>query len=246
MRDPDRAGEPLRRAGALVLQLDVTDPASVDAGVRLALARFGRVDALINNAGYALMGPLEGITDHELDHQFRTNVLGLVCVTRAVLPAMRAAGSGTIVNLSSIGGRVAFPLTSAYHATKFAVEGLSESLRFELGVHNIRVKVVEPGGTRTDFISRGIRWAGHPAYAASVEGWRTFTASIDAKLPGPESAARTIYRAATDTSGRLRYPVNAGPYLLLNRWLPDALWRRMIHLTLRLHAGHSRSRPDGA
>ncbi|MEJ1939088.1 SDR family oxidoreductase, partial [Nostoc sp. NIES-2111] len=148
----------------MVLPVDVTVEASIEESVELAAHRFGKIDVLVNSAGYGLNGPLEGWAPGQLEHQFDVNLFGLVAVTRHVLPLMRAQRSGVIVNVSSIGGRFAFPFASAYHGTKFAVEGLSESLRFELAAHGVRVKIVEPGGIRTNFISGGSRWASHHAY----------------------------------------------------------------------------------
>ncbi|MEM8738821.1 MAG: SDR family oxidoreductase [Planctomycetota bacterium] len=215
--------------------LDVTDPESIASAVTQTLERFGRIDVVVNNAGYGLMGPLHGATDEQLDTQFRTNVLGLIAVTQAVLPALYES-RGTVVNVSSIGGRIGFPLGSAYHATKFAVEGLSESVRYELANHGVKVRLVEPGGIRTDFLGGGLRWTQHPAYEQRTERWRRFTESLEDKLPGPEHVAKTIYRAVTHRGGRLRFPSKPGPYLFLNRWIPDLLWRRMVTAVLNLHA----------
>jgi NAD(P)-dependent dehydrogenase (short-subunit alcohol dehydrogenase family) len=123
------------------------DTAAVDETV----AKFGGIDVLINNAGFALMGPLEGASPQDVRREIDTNLTGLIEMIQIVLQLMRKAGSGVIVNVSSVGGRLTIPLFSIYHATKFAVEGLTETLQYELQGHGIRVKLIEPGGTKTNF-----------------------------------------------------------------------------------------------
>jgi NAD(P)-dependent dehydrogenase (short-subunit alcohol dehydrogenase family) len=141
---------------ALALPLDVTDPAAIARAVGQAEARFGRIDVLVNNAGYGYLAAIEEGEDAPVRAMFETNVFGLVNMTKAVLPGMRARKSGHIVNLSSIGGLVSFGATGYYHATKFAVEGLSGSLAVELAPLGIKVILVEPGPFRTDFAGRSI------------------------------------------------------------------------------------------
>lgn len=145
---------------ALVLQLDVTNPAQISAAVEAAQARFGRIDVLVNNAGVGYFGSFEESDLDEVRKMMEINVWGLVQMTRAVLPGMRQQRSGTVVNISSVGGIVAFPAVSFYHATKFAVEGLSESFAQEVAPLGIKVLIVEPSGFRTD-------WAGRSANEAS-------------------------------------------------------------------------------
>jgi len=147
---------------ALALRLDVTDKASITAAVKEAERRFGQIDVLVNNAGYGYLAAIEEGEDEAVRRMFDTNVFGLVDVTKAVLPGMRARRRGHIVNISSIGGLVSFAATGYYHATKFAVEGLSGSLAVELVPLNIRVTVVEPGPFRTD-------WAGRSLASSKVE-----------------------------------------------------------------------------
>jgi NAD(P)-dependent dehydrogenase (short-subunit alcohol dehydrogenase family) len=141
---------------ALALPLDVTDPAAVANAARQAEAKFGRIDVLVNNAGYGYLAAIEEGEDAPVRAMFETNVFGLVAMTKAVLPGMRARRHGHIVNLSSIGGLVSFAASGYYHATKFAVEGLSGSLAIELAPLNIKVTLVEPGPFRTDFAGRSI------------------------------------------------------------------------------------------
>ncbi|RZK97839.1 MAG: oxidoreductase [Methylobacterium sp.] len=140
----------------LALALDVTDKAMVEAAVQAAEARFGRIDVLVNNAGYGYVSAIEEGQDDQVRQQFETNVFGLIDLIKAVLPGMRARRSGHIVNFSSIGGLVGFAATGYYHATKFAVEGLSESLAVETAPLGIHVTLVEPGPFRTDWAGRSI------------------------------------------------------------------------------------------
>ena len=233
MRNPAKSGLETGAPALAVLPMDVTQADSIAAAVAAAEARFGGIDVLVNNAGYALLGPLEGLSADQLRRQVETNLLGLVAVTQQVLPGMRARGAGAIVNIASIGGRMAFPFAAAYHATKYAVEGLSESLRFELRPHGIRVKLIEPGPIRTNFLGGSADWATHDAYADDLARFRTMSARMNATLPTPDRVARVVFRAATDRSARLRYLAAAGPFPLLYRLLPDALWRRLIDAELR-------------
>ncbi|MEB0048446.1 MULTISPECIES: oxidoreductase [unclassified Pseudomonas] len=145
---------------ALVLTLDVTDPAQVNAAVEAAHLRFGRIDVLVNNAGIGYFGSFEESDLDQARNMMEINVWGLARMTRAVLPGMRQQRSGTVVNISSVGGIVAFPAVSFYHATKFAVEGISESLAQEVAPLGIKVLIVEPSAFRTD-------WAGRSANEAS-------------------------------------------------------------------------------
>jgi NAD(P)-dependent dehydrogenase (short-subunit alcohol dehydrogenase family) len=220
----------------IVPLLDVTDERTIASAIQETVTQFGAIDVLVNNAGYGLTGPLEGISFQQLNQQFETNVFGLVAVIQQTLPLMRHQRNGTIINVSSIGGRVAFPFASAYHASKFAVEGLSESLRFELKQHGIRVKLVEPGGIKTDFITRSQQWADHPAYEPELSTMINMTGNLNNRLPGPEGVAKVIYQAAIDRTERLRYTAQPGPYLLMHRLFPDRFWRSLVGMVLNTHA----------
>jgi NAD(P)-dependent dehydrogenase (short-subunit alcohol dehydrogenase family) len=144
------------RDKAIALPLDVTDPAIIEQTVAEAEAHFGRIDVLVNNAGYGYFSAIEEGEDEEIRRQFETNVFGLYSVTRRILPGMRAKRNGHIVNVSSIGGLMAFPATGYYHASKFAVEGFSESLSLEVAPLGIKVTIVEPGRFRTDWAGRSM------------------------------------------------------------------------------------------
>lgn len=228
MRSPDKADVWTKTEQVICPRLDVTNLETISAAISQTLESFGRIDALVNNAGYALMGPLEGVTLKQLERQFQTNVFGLIFTTQAILPVFRRQGKGTIVNVASIGGRLAFPLASCYHSTKWAVEGLSESLRYELVRDKIRVKIIEPGGIKTNFIHRGVVWASHPAYTNEIERVKDFSEKINDSLPEPLNVAKAIYRAAKDRSKRLRYSPQGEAFLVLHKILPDKIWRTLI------------------
>jgi NAD(P)-dependent dehydrogenase (short-subunit alcohol dehydrogenase family) len=189
------------------LALDVTDASTIRPAFNEAMKAFGHVDVLINNAGYGTLGPFEAATNEQIERQYATNVTGLMFVTREFLPHFRERKSGTIINISSVGGRATFPLYSLYHGTKWAVEGFSESLNFELNPFGIRVKLVEPGGVQTDFNSRSLdvlKKDGLDAYDSFIkrfrEGW-----SARRNASSPELVAEVIYQAATDGTPQLRY-----------------------------------------
>jgi hypothetical protein len=155
-----------------------------------------------------------------------TNFFGAVAVMRAVIPQMRKRREGTIINVTSISGRFGLPFMSPYDATKFAIEGMSESLRYELESFGIRIKLVEPGGVKTNFAHE---WVSHPAYEPTVSGLMAKMTAGASKAKGPEGVAHVLFKAATDQSRRFRYSANgAAPFLLLNRVLPDHWWRALV------------------
>lgn len=201
----DKLGE---QANLLALKLDVTNEADAVHVAQQAMTRFGRVDVLVNNAGYGLLGAVEEASADEVKKQFDTNVFGLLHVTRAVLPVMRAQGSGHVINISSIGGYASHAAWGVYCATKFAVEGLTEALAAELAPLGVRATVVEPGFFRTDFlnadsvVSTGIRIDG---YAGNVGMMRTLMADANHKQPGdPEKLSQAILKLADSSNPPLR------------------------------------------
>lgn len=207
---------------ALALTLDVRDHAQVAFAVAAARERFGGIDVLVNNAGYGLRAAVEEADDADVRAQFDTNVFGLVDVTKAVLPGMRARRSGLIVNLSSIGGRTSLAGSGYYSATKFAVEGLSGALRAELAPLGIRVVVVEPGSFRTDFAGRSLTGSGTPIddYRETAGPRRKENDTVDGTQPGdPARAATAIMAIAQEAEPPFR--------LLLGR---DALARARAEL----------------
>jgi NAD(P)-dependent dehydrogenase (short-subunit alcohol dehydrogenase family) len=206
MRSPHKEAELGALPGVTLVALDVRRLDQIDSAVRQALG-LGPVDVVFNNAGYALSGPFEGATDDQIVAEIETNLLGAMRVAHAFIPALRERGSGTIITTSSIGGHITYPLNSVYHATKWALEGFSESLAFELAPFGVRVKTVAPGGIRTDFTGRSLVLTQHPAYAALLE--RVTAVFMDPKRRAegstPEQIAETVYEAATDGSDRVTY-----------------------------------------
>jgi NAD(P)-dependent dehydrogenase (short-subunit alcohol dehydrogenase family) len=231
--------EDLEGKGCRVLALDVTDEDSMRGAVAEIEEREGAVGVLVNNAGYSLSGAVESLSMEDLRAQFETNVFGLVRLAQLVLPGMRRQRYGRIVNLSSIGGKLVFPGGGAYHATKFAVEALSDAMRFELGGFGIAVVVIEPGLIRTRFgeaavgtiQSRGDDgpWDGfNQAVAATTAG--AYEGPLSKLGAGPEAVARTIERAISSRRPRTRYPVTASARLMLAQraLMPDRLWDRVV------------------
>ena len=203
---------------ALTLALDVTQQDSVEDAVAEVQQRFGRVDVLVNNAGYGLVGAIEEAADADIEQVFATNVFGLLRVTRAVLPGMRERRSGHILNLSSIGGLIASPGLGYYNATKFAVEAISESLTGELKPLGIKVTVVEPGPFRTDFLGRsGVISENRIAdYDATAGNARRYFAENDGKQKGDPVRAAQAMMAAVEAA-------DAPKHLLLGQ----SAWERM-------------------
>ncbi|MFH8738407.1 oxidoreductase [Streptomyces sp. NPDC017964] len=193
------------------LPLDVTDPTTVRLAVDSALKEFGRIDVLVNNAGYALRGALEELSETELRRQFDTNVFGALDVTRAVLPALRAQRSGCIVQMSSVGGVMATLGGTAYAGTKFALEGLSEGLAAEVAHLGIHVLIVEPGPFRTDFTGRSVSYADPiDDYRPALDPAKEQFLAMHGIQPGdPSRAARAIITATRMEHPPLRLPLGA-------------------------------------
>ena len=234
MRDPGDAGDLDGRPQMLVTRLDVTDGASIAGAVDAATEAFGGIDVLVNNAGFGAYGPLEVTPVDVIRRQFDTNVVGLLEVTKAVVPVMRERGAGAIVNISSVGGRMTFPLGSLYHGSKFAVEGLSEALVYELAPLGIRVKIVEPGLVDTDFAGRSFVLSLDPdggPYQPTVESVLTAFSAMTAQGGAPATGvAEAIFDAATDGTARLRYVVgdDAAGMLAAREGLDDLAFLNMI------------------
>ncbi|TDC73276.1 oxidoreductase [Streptomyces hainanensis] len=196
------------------VRLDVTDNARIAAVVAEVLLWYGRVDVLVNNAGHGQVGAVEETTDRELRDLMDLHLHGPAALTRAVLPGMRKQGSGAVVQISSFGGQVAYPGFSAYCATKFALEGLSEALAAEVAPHGIKVLIVEPGAFRTEFSGAGLHQSAElPAYAETVGQTRQFITSIDGTQPGdPARAAEAIVAALDGDKTPLRLPLGNDAY----------------------------------
>jgi NAD(P)-dependent dehydrogenase (short-subunit alcohol dehydrogenase family) len=227
MRSPDRETELSNLDRTLVTRLDVQDDASIRSAVDAGIAAFGRIDALLNNAGYGAYGPLEATPLEKIRRQFDTNVIGLMATTQALLPHFRKNRSGVIVNVSSLGGRVTFPLGALYHGSKFAVGGLSEALHYELAPLGVRVKIVEPGRVKTDFGGRSFDFSND----TSLTEYQPLVQAL-ARALGPGSSegspavavAKVIFTATTDNVDQLRYEATPDAVQLLaqRRALDDA------------------------
>ena len=208
MRNPADGEELTGHPGVSVLALDVTDNVSVETAVAATLEQFGKIDVVVNNAGYGLFGAFETATDEQIHRQFATNVDGIFAVTRSVLPAMRRQGSGTIINVASLGGLIAVPFFSLYNATKFAVVGFTESLSFELAPLGIRAKYIAPGGVTTAFSGRSLARTfteGENAYSDSLSKVVAAMNTRRGNYSTPESIAEVIFTAATDGTGQVMY-----------------------------------------
>jgi len=208
MRSPEKETELNQLDNVLVTRLDVLDLESIKMAIKEGIANFGQIDALVNNAGYGAYGPLESFPRENIVRQFDTNVIGLLDVTRAILPHFRANKRGVIVNISSIGGKMTFPLGSLYHGTKFAVEGISEALSFELSQIGIQVKIVEPGAIATDFAGRSFDFSNDesmPEYQETVGKLMEGFGNALSNASEPIVVADKIYEAVTDGTDKLRY-----------------------------------------
>ncbi|MFD0794384.1 SDR family oxidoreductase [Mucilaginibacter litoreus] len=208
MRNPEGETELNNLNNFLLTKLDVLDPDSIEKAIAAGIEKFGQIDVVVNNAGYGAFGPLEAFSRDNIVRQFDTNVIGLLDVTRAILPHFRSNKSGVIVNISSIGGKMAFPLGALYHGTKFAVEGISEALSYELEQFGAKMKIVEPGAIATDFAGRSLDFSNDEA----LTEYQWLVGKIDEGMPAffenasPASlVAEVIYQAATDGTNKLRY-----------------------------------------
>lgn len=210
MRNPSKETELAALPNVVLLALDITDPQQIGEAASATLAR-GDVDVVFNNAGYGMAGPLEGVTDEQMLRMVHTNLMGPIRVTKAFTPHFREKRRGLFINTTSIGGLITVPLNSMYHATKWALEGWSEGMAFELSQFGIGLKIIEPGGMKTDFFTRSFDAGRHPAYDALVT--QVMNAITDPKqmatYSAPEEIAEVVYEAATDGKDQLRYVAGA-------------------------------------
>ncbi|CAL9448038.1 3-phenylpropionate-dihydrodiol_cinnamic acid-dihydrodiol dehydrogenase [Actinosynnema sp. ALI-1.44] len=230
----------------LPLAVDVTDRAAVAEGVERAVARFGRLDVVVNNAGYAQIGAIEELTEREVRDQLETNVFGALWVVQAVLPHLRARGSGHIVQLSSAAGLIAMPLGGAYHISKWAVEAMNESLAAEVADLGVKVTVVEPGGFATrngknpDPLANGHLSTAHAAYA----GLRERLAAVAGRQPAgdPAAAAQALLKLVDAENPPLRVLFGQGFYPMIKQAYADRLrtWEAWQDLSAEAHGGRER------
>jgi NAD(P)-dependent dehydrogenase (short-subunit alcohol dehydrogenase family) len=225
MRNPEKESDLKADARLQLVRLDVEDKPSIEAAVQAALKAFGKVDVWLNNAGYGAYGPLEAGSDAEIRRQYDVNFFGVIDCIKAVVPHFKSRKSGMFINITSVGGLMTLPLFGVYNSSKFALEGLSEGLWFDLQPFGIKVKVVEPGGIKTDFAGRSLNQfdlSQHPEYKAySAKVVEKFTTPEYQKNFGtPEMVAQVIYQAATDGSDTLRYLAgkDAKQFWFARRW----------------------------
>lgn len=226
----------LAEAGATVLALDVTDGASMEAAVNRVIGVGGRIDVLVNAAGYGQYGALEDVSMDDGRRQIETNLIGPARLIQLCLPAMRAQGSGRILNVSSIGGKLASPLGGWYHASKFALEGYSDALRNEVRQFGIQVVVIEPGGIASEWgdiaASAAMQTSGKGPYAGMVA---RFAKAQAFKAPPPSVVSDMMMRALKARRPAPRYSggLGARPLLFLRGILPDRMFDRLIMLAFR-------------
>lgn len=207
MRNPEKETELTQLKNVGVLPLDVTNLEQIKTTVAKAIS-LQNIDVVFNNAGYGLMGAMEAFSDEQILKQIDTNLLGVIRVTKEFIPYFREKKSGLFISTTSMGGLLAFPLHSIYHATKFALEGWSESMSFELGLHNIGIKTVAPGGIATEFTGRSLDKSLQPEYQeiedklfAAIDGMKSASTA--------EQIAAVVYEAATDGKDQVRYVAGA-------------------------------------
>ena len=236
-RHPEALGD-LASRGAHTLALDVTDESSMSAGVDRVVAEQGAVGALVNNAGYSHSGALETLAMDDVRRQFETNVFGLLRMSQLVLPSMRAAGFGRIVNISSMGANFTFPGGGIYHSTKYAVEAISDAMRFEVKGFGVDVVIIQPGLIRTEFAATAATELDEQAgpyrdFNAAV-GEATKSAYETGPLArfggGPETVAKVVEKAITADSPKIRYRVTPSARVLIGqrKLLSDKMWDRFV------------------
>ena len=218
MRNPENESELKQLDNVLVTKLDVLDLDSIQNAFTEGVQKFGSIDVLLNNAGYGAYGPLEAFSRDQVIRQFNTNVIGLLDVTKTILPHFRQNKQGIIINVSSIGGKMTFPMGSLYHGTKFAVEGISESLNYEVEQFGGQVKIVEPGMIATDFSGRSLDFSNDE----NMTEYQDIVNSLMAAMPtmagnaSPANVvAEVIFTAATDGTNKLRYTAGEDAKMLM-------------------------------
>jgi NAD(P)-dependent dehydrogenase (short-subunit alcohol dehydrogenase family) len=240
MRNTDGHDDLASNPNIKLYALDVTDAESVKKAVKAAIEDLGRIDVLLNNAGYGIVGPVETAGEEEILKQFNTNLFGVFRVIQAVLPGMKEQKNGVIINVTSIGGLVAFPFNSLYHTTKFGLDGFSESIKYELKPFGIKVKTVAPGSIATDFATRSLHTTipegqktDYDAAIKKVFDW--FQTQIN-NASQPKLVAEVIYQAATDGTDKLRYLAGKDAEATYAKWkeMDNEAFFTMINSTFGL------------
>jgi short-subunit dehydrogenase len=241
MRSPEKEKELTGIENVLVTRLDVQDIESVRVAIQEGIIKFGKIDVLINNAAHGLVGVFEAISADQIRNQFAVNVFGYMDVIREILPHFRANKKGMIVNIGSQGGIITFPLMSPYHATKFALEGFTESLSYELATINVIVKLIEPGGASTSFFKNS-QVPSKPVPAeynriVNSTGMDALFEKYKDKLSTTEEAAAFIYNAVTDGTDRFRYLIGEEmrPFLNIKKQAPDEEYIHVMRSQLLPH-----------
>ncbi|GAA3159552.1 SDR family NAD(P)-dependent oxidoreductase [Nonomuraea roseoviolacea] len=226
----------------LALELDVTDRAAVFASVRRARERFGRLDVVVNNAGYGLFGAVEELSERDLRDQLETNLFGTVWVVQAALPHLREQGGGHIIQISSVGGVTAMPLGGGYHASKWALEGLSESLAQEVAGFGVKVTLVEPGSYATGVNAAVVRAEADPHYDGLRESFAAFAGTLD--VGDPAAAGRALLRIADSANPPLRVFFGTQGHDIVRQVYADRLttWADWQALSVEAH-GHTPATP---
>jgi NADP-dependent 3-hydroxy acid dehydrogenase YdfG len=233
MRTPEKETELNTLDNVRLEKLDVLDLESIHTAIQNGIKTYGKIDALVNNAGYGAYGPLETFPRENIIKQFNTNVIGLMDVTKAIIPHFRANKDGVIVNISSIGGQMTFALGSLYHGTKFAVEGISESLHYEMAAIGVKVKIVEPGIIATDFGGRSFDFQ-----AGEIADYQAIIGALMKQWQNPENTsspaslvAEVIYNAVNDGTDQLRYRAGDDANVLLDnrKKMSDSEFFEMIN-----------------
>ncbi|WP_028298241.1 SDR family oxidoreductase [Olivibacter sitiensis] len=225
MRSPEKETELNTLENVLVTKLDVQNIDSIHSGIKAGIEKFDKIDVVVNNAGYGTFGVFENATDEQIRRQFEVNVFGLMNVTKAILPNFRENKNGLFINLSSMGGKITLPMMSLYHATKFAVEGFTESLFHELYSLNIHVKLIEPGGVDTNFGKTSMDYISNTIkdYEPFLENANSYIQKFlaERKVATVEDVAQTIFNAATDNKEQLRYVIGDDAQKLIDHLQPQ-------------------------
>lgn len=233
MRAPKEETELKELSNLKLYMLDVTKKEHLQKIIPEVEKDFQAIDVLFNNAGYGAVGAFEKSSEEEVLQQFQVNVFGIMDLTREFIPYFRNKGSGMIINTSSVVGRFTIPLYSLYCSSKWALEGFTEALEFELRQFNIKVKLIEPAAIKTDFHGRSLKLLEND----SVEGYEKMEKNIlsgmkkrNEKAPGPEVVAKTAFKAATDSSRKLRYPTGKGARAVLfaRKFLPTSWFNKAV------------------
>ncbi|MEG1887157.1 MAG: oxidoreductase [Oscillospiraceae bacterium] len=233
------AMEELKALGAHILKLDVTIEDEISASVDFILQKSGRIDVLINNAGYGMFGSIEDVKAEDAKRQFEVNVFGLANVTKAVIPIMRKNKFGRIINISSMGGKMYTPLGGWYHSSKFAVEGLSDCMRYELRHFGIAVVLIEPGAIDSEWYDIMLKNMNstkeNSEYKTTIEAYEKYVLNNRKFFSPPIKVSKTILKAIKSRHPRARYSVGfmAKPAICLYKLLPTKIYDRALHLIFK-------------